>query len=54
MGRTRKQPDDPSLARPRNVKTTDQIWSDLERIAAHHGLEWAGVPSRSEALRQAI
>ena len=44
--------DDPT--RSRNVRLTDAEWSALERIARHHGLDWGGIPSRSEAVRLLI
>lgn len=44
----------PDPPRSRNVKLTDAEWSALERIARHHGFEWGGIPSRSEAIRLLI
>jgi hypothetical protein len=48
--------DDPAGDRPRsrNIKLTDADWDTLEWIAAHYGLYWAGIPSRSEAVRKLI
>jgi hypothetical protein len=40
--------------RSRNVKLTDAEWAALERIALANGLEWGGIPSRSEAVRLLI
>lgn len=40
--------------RSRNVKLTDTEWAALERIATENGLEWGGIPSRSEAIRRLI
>lgn len=40
--------------RSRNVKLTDAEWATLERIAIENGLEWGGIPSRSEAVRLLI
>jgi hypothetical protein len=45
-------PTDPP--RSRNVKLTDAEWAALERIARLNGLEWGGIPSRSEAVRLLI
>jgi hypothetical protein len=45
-------PDDPP--RSRNIKLTDAEWAALERIARHHGFEWGGIPSRSEAVRKLV
>lgn len=44
--------DDPP--RSRNVKLTDAEWEALERIAWLNGLEWGGIPSRSDAVRLLI
>lgn len=40
--------------RSRNIKLTDADWDALERIARENGLEWGGIPSRSEAVRLLI
>jgi hypothetical protein len=49
---TDKPDNDPP--RSRNVKLTDAEWAALERIALAYGLEWGGLPSRSEAVRLLI
>lgn len=38
----------------RMVKLTDAEWEALARIAAREGLDWGGLPSRSEAVRWLI
>jgi hypothetical protein len=44
----------PETPRSRNVKLTDAEWAALERIARANGLEWGGIPSRSDAVRLLI
>jgi hypothetical protein len=51
-----KRMDMPATDKPRsrNLKLTDAEWDALDRIARHHGCDWAGVPSRTEAARLLI
>lgn len=44
----------PDTPRSRNIKLTDAEWDALERIAKENGLDWGGIPSRSEAVRLLI
>jgi hypothetical protein len=36
------------------IKVTAEEWDALGRIAEREGLEWGGIPSRSEAVRWLI
>lgn len=45
---------DPKHARSRNLRLTDLAWDRLEEIAREQGLDWGGVPSRSDAVRWLI
>lgn len=38
----------------RCIRLSDADWAALEAIARHHGLEWGGIPSRSEAVKVMI
>lgn len=47
-------PDKEGVPVSRNVKLTDAEWTALESVARREGLEWGGIPSRSEAMRLLI